>query len=81
MANADFVLRDIDAFGRIVLPVAWRRSLPSSVALYNLGDEIVIRPKREGAMKELKGFLKVKVGGEKEIARLKSEGAAQWLLE
>lgn len=49
----DLVEREIDALGRLVVPKSWRKQLGKEVILYQIGDEVRMRPKRARRFSEL----------------------------
>lgn len=75
MVFIDLVERDVDELGRIVMPARWRRGMSNHLLLYKFQDEIIIREKKAGVMKKLRGTLEASDKDLREIGRLKSEGA------
>ncbi|MBI3587871.1 hypothetical protein HY995_01520 [Candidatus Micrarchaeota archaeon] len=79
MANIDVAYREIDGTGRIVLPATWRKGMSKRLVLFKFENEIVIKEKKAGAFRKLRGALPAKPGAD--LDTLRAEGAADWKLE
>ncbi len=80
MVNVEFIYRDVDSLGRIVLPAGWRKDMSGKLVLFRVGEEIIIRQRAPDLFRKLKGTLPAgrKAGS---IDGLKASGAMDWKLE
>lgn len=56
----ELVEREIDAFGRIVIPKLWRKNLGTHIVLFKTNEEITLKPQHRKKFSELKIALHIR---------------------